>query len=151
MSYHMYTAPCIRKETLLFFSNFLYMFVTILAQSFSLIGGYLDPLPVSLEGNFPGEFNKVQLRVQWSKKPSWIDVTRKLRGKLYSMLWNNWNTIANMVEFLLQNGVNNVHKALSIARKRNLDDIIWLLLEYMTLDRNGDVNMSGLELQSNKL
>ena len=33
-----------------------------------------------------------------------------------------------MVEFLLQNGVNNVHKALSIARERNLDDIIGLLL-----------------------
>ena len=56
-----------------------------------------------------------------------------------------------MVEFLLQNGVNNVHKALSIARERNLDDIIGLLLEHMTLDRNGDVvNMSGLELQTIK-
>lgn len=33
-----------------------------------------------------------------------------------------------MVEFLLQNGVNNVHKALSIARERNLDDIVGLLL-----------------------
>ena len=56
-----------------------------------------------------------------------------------------------MVEFLLQNGVNNVHKALSIARERNLDDIIGLLLEHMTLDRNGDVvNISGLELQTIK-
>ena len=56
-----------------------------------------------------------------------------------------------MVEFLLQHGVNNVHKALSIARERNLDDIIGLLLEHMTLDRNGDVvNMSGLELQTIK-
>ena len=56
-----------------------------------------------------------------------------------------------MVEFLLQNGVINVHKALSIARERNLDDIIGLLLEHMTLDRNGDVvNISGLELQTIK-
>jgi len=42
-----------------------------------------------------------------------------------------------MVEFLLQNSVNNVHKALSIARERNLDDIWntwhWIGMETLSI------------------
>ncbi len=53
-----------------------------------------------------------------------------------------------MVEFLLQNGVNNVHKALAISREMKLDEITGLVLEHIGLDRNGDVvNLSGLELK----
>ena len=56
-----------------------------------------------------------------------------------------------MVEYLLQNGVNNVHKALSHSREKKLDEITGLLLEHIGLDRNGDVvNLSGLELKKIK-
>ncbi len=56
-----------------------------------------------------------------------------------------------MVEFLLQNGVNNVHQALAMSRDMKLDEITGLLLEHIGLDRNGDtVNLSGLELEAIK-
>ena len=56
-----------------------------------------------------------------------------------------------MVEFLLQNGVNNVHKALALSREMKLDEITGLLLKHIGLDRNGDVvNLSGLELETVK-
>ncbi len=56
-----------------------------------------------------------------------------------------------MVEFLLQNGVNNVHQALATSREMNLDEITGLLLEHIGLDRNGEVvNLSGLELETIK-
>lgn len=54
-----------------------------------------------------------------------------------------------MVQLLLHRGVNNVQRALTIARELELDDIIGLLLKNIALDKNsGDiVNLSGLELQ----
>ena len=57
----------------------------------------------------------------------------------------------DMVEYLLEQGVNNVHDALTIAQNLKLNDIIGLLLQSIALDRNGDVvNLSGLELQTLK-
>ncbi len=52
-----------------------------------------------------------------------------------------------MVEVLIQLGVNNVHHALSIAKETKQDDIIGLLLKKISLEHHGDViNLSGLEL-----
>lgn len=56
-----------------------------------------------------------------------------------------------MVELLLDLGVTNVHSALKISRRLELDDITGILLKSIGLDRNGDsVNLSGLKLCSIK-
>lgn len=54
-----------------------------------------------------------------------------------------------IVELLLDLGVTNVHSALKISRRLELDDITGILLKSIGLDRNGDsVNLSGLKLCS---
>ena len=57
----------------------------------------------------------------------------------------------SMVELLLDLGATNIHAALKISRKLELDNITGVLLKSIALDRNGDsVNLSGLNLMAIK-
>ena len=52
-----------------------------------------------------------------------------------------------MVELLLNKGATNIQKALELARDKQFDEVIGLLLAHIALEKSNDVvNLSGLEL-----